>query len=297
MNATAPPDVIQVTDYQNGSDSDTNIDDDDDAPAVEFYQPVSAVDSEDDENQIGNDVVPIHSQLHSNGVTINKVDGGISSLQLNDSVGRNDRLNRSSKTNRPMVLDALFMLFSSRSPQQYLHQYLKAPRGPAMASLSVTRPSSNSPSKLHDLTDLQAELVLPAVQGPVFDPSLFKPSNQAKVYLRVQSPNAASLPTSFISNKSIELTQDANSVLKSSTVRSRTRIMVSSAQVVDQPSSKTGHVAPAVVDINLGNRSYSIYVGSGLLEQAELFQRHRGGGSQKESAVSQQIEGWRRHNS
>ncbi|KAM1526058.1 hypothetical protein ACFX10_010442 [Malus domestica] len=43
MNATAPPDVIQVTDYQNGSDSDTNIDDDDDAPAAEFCQPVSIV--------------------------------------------------------------------------------------------------------------------------------------------------------------------------------------------------------------------------------------------------------------
>ncbi|KAM1959837.1 hypothetical protein ACFX15_005063 [Malus domestica] len=55
MNATAPLDVIQVTDYQNGSDSDTNIDDDDDAPAAEFYQPVSAIDSEDDEDQIEND--------------------------------------------------------------------------------------------------------------------------------------------------------------------------------------------------------------------------------------------------
>ncbi|KAM2478597.1 hypothetical protein PS1_002418 [Malus domestica] len=69
MNATAPPDVIQVTDYQNGSDSDTNIDDNDNAPAVEFYQPVSAVDSEDNEDQIEKEAVPIHSQLHSNGVT------------------------------------------------------------------------------------------------------------------------------------------------------------------------------------------------------------------------------------
>ncbi|TQD71059.1 hypothetical protein C1H46_043406 [Malus baccata] len=94
--------------------------------------------------------------------------------------------------------------------------------------------------------------------GPVSDPSLFKPSNQAKFCLRVQSSNAASLLTSFVSNKSIELTQDANSTLKSSNVRSRTRIMVSSVQVLDQSSSKTGHVAPAVVDVNLGNRSYSI---------------------------------------
>ncbi|KAM1269612.1 hypothetical protein ACFX10_001810 [Malus domestica] len=59
MNATAPPDVIQITDYQNGSDSDTNIDDDDDAPTAKFYQPVSAIDSEDDEDQIENDTVPI----------------------------------------------------------------------------------------------------------------------------------------------------------------------------------------------------------------------------------------------
>lgn len=95
MNATALPDVIQVADYHNGSDSDTNIDDDD-ASAVEFDQPVSAVDSEDDEDQIGNDAVPIHSQLHSNGVTVNQIDRGISSLQLNDGVGRNDRLNSSS---------------------------------------------------------------------------------------------------------------------------------------------------------------------------------------------------------
>ncbi|KAM1552294.1 hypothetical protein ACFXTH_044440 [Malus domestica] len=119
----------------------------------------------------------------------------------------------------------------------------------------------------------------PGRAGPVFDSSLFKPSNQAKVSLRVQSPNTASLSTLFISNKSIELTQDANSALKSSTVRSRTRIMVSSTQVVDQPSSKTGHVAPAVVDVNLGNRSYLIYVGPGLFEQAELLQRHGDGGS------------------
>ncbi|XP_050126621.1 uncharacterized protein LOC126603720 [Malus sylvestris] len=94
MNATVLPDVIQVADYRNGSDSDTNIDDDD-ASAIEFYQPVSAVDSEDDEDQIGNDAVLIHSQLHSNGVTVNQVDGGISSLQLNNDVGRNDRLNKS----------------------------------------------------------------------------------------------------------------------------------------------------------------------------------------------------------
>ncbi|KAM1034342.1 hypothetical protein ACFX2A_038624 [Malus domestica] len=48
----------------------------------------------------------------------------------------------------PTVLDALFMLFSSRSPQQYLHQYLKAPRDPAMASLSVTYSPSFCPARM-----------------------------------------------------------------------------------------------------------------------------------------------------
>ncbi|KAM1044847.1 hypothetical protein ACFX2J_035728 [Malus domestica] len=72
------------------------------------------------------------------------------------------------------------------------------------------------------------------------------------------------------------------------------KLSTSSGSAVEK---KTGHVAPVVVDVNLGNRSYSIYVGSGLLEQAELLERHGGSGSQKESAVSQQIEGWRRHNS
>ncbi|XP_068334215.1 3-dehydroquinate synthase, chloroplastic [Pyrus communis] len=104
--------------------------------------------------------------------------------------------------------------------------------------------------------------------------SFSKPSSPAEVSLRVQSSNASSLRTSFVSNSSIELTRGANSALKSSTVRSGTAIMASSAQVVDQPSSKTGPVAPTVVDVDLGNRSYPIYIGSGLLDQPELLQRH-----------------------
>ncbi|CAB4312423.1 unnamed protein product [Prunus armeniaca] len=90
MNATAPadPDFIEVTDYLNGSDSDTNIDEDE--VAGEYYQPVSAVDSED-EDQSRNDTVSIHPQQHqqqvlSNGVTVNQVQRGISSLRLNDNL-------------------------------------------------------------------------------------------------------------------------------------------------------------------------------------------------------------------
>ncbi|KAM0988158.1 hypothetical protein ACFX13_012376 [Malus domestica] len=62
----------------------------------------------------------------------------------------------------PMVLDALFMLFLSRSPQQYLHQYIKAHRGPAMASLSVTTALSSS---VHSLVFPRSP---PALHPPCF---------------------------------------------------------------------------------------------------------------------------------
>lgn len=49
--------------------------------------------------------------------------------------------------------------------------------------------------------------------------------------------------------------------------------MANSAQLVDQPPSKTGSAAPTIVEVDLGNRSYPIYIGSGLLDQPELLQR------------------------
>lgn len=69
-----------------GSDSDTNIDEDD---AAEYYQPVSAVDSEDEEQQLENDAVVSHSQMLPNGVIVNPAQRGMSSLQLNDDVEGN----------------------------------------------------------------------------------------------------------------------------------------------------------------------------------------------------------------
>ncbi|XVF62209.1 hypothetical protein PTKIN_Ptkin08bG0199000 [Pterospermum kingtungense] len=48
------------------------------------------------------------------------------------------------------------------------------------------------------------------------------------------------------------------------------RICVNATQVMDQKSSK----APTIVEVNLGNRSYPVYIGSGLLDQPELLQKH-----------------------
>ncbi|KAK4346948.1 hypothetical protein RND71_033287 [Anisodus tanguticus] len=53
-----------------------------------------------------------------------------------------------------------------------------------------------------------------------------------------------------------------------------TRLKVSATKVMDQSPSKSRSKAPTVVEVDLGNRSYPIYIGAGLLDQPELLQRH-----------------------
>ena len=104
--------------------------------------------------------------------------------------------------------------------------------------------------------------------------SISRPNTSADFFLRLQSPNAVSLRSSFVSPSSIELTRGGNAAFLTVThVRSRSRICASSAQVMDQSLSKTGSKDPTIVEVDLGNRSYPIYIGSGLLDQPELLQR------------------------
>lgn len=44
--------------------------------------------------------------------------------------------------------------------------------------------------------------------------------------------------------------------------------------MMDQSLSQTSSRVPTVVEVDLGNRSYPIYIGSGLLQQPELLQRY-----------------------
>ncbi|KAF7136338.1 hypothetical protein RHSIM_Rhsim08G0032100 [Rhododendron simsii] len=48
----------------------------------------------------------------------------------------------------------------------------------------------------------------------------------------------------------------------------------STAQVMEQSPSEASSSVPTIVDVDLGNRSYPIYIGSGLLDQPDLLQRH-----------------------
>lgn len=105
-------------------------------------------------------------------------------------------------------------------------------------------------------------------------PCLFKSSNSSsELFLRVQSPNSVSLRSSSVSPSSVERIKVGDSVLSSSRVRSGSRICASSAPVMDQSPSKTESKLPTIVEVDLGNRSYPIYIGSGLLDQPELLQK------------------------
>ncbi|XP_030974226.1 3-dehydroquinate synthase, chloroplastic [Quercus lobata] len=103
--------------------------------------------------------------------------------------------------------------------------------------------------------------------------SLRKTNNSSDSFLRVQSPNSVSLRSSFVSPSSIELNLNRGVSTVSSASRVRSRICASSAQVMES-AAKTDSNAPTIVDVDLGNRSYPIYIGSGLLDQPHLLQKH-----------------------
>lgn len=48
----------------------------------------------------------------------------------------------------------------------------------------------------------------------------------------------------------------------------------SSSPVVEKAAEEAGSKVSTVVDVDLGNRSYPIYIGSGLLDEPDLLQRY-----------------------
>ncbi|KAG2317001.1 hypothetical protein Bca4012_067901 [Brassica carinata] len=62
--------------------------------------------------------------------------------------------------------------------------------------------------------------------------------------------------------------------LSSTTVSiSRSRVRAGPSQLMNEPANAMSAV-PTIVEVDLGNRSYPIYIGAGLLDQSELLQRH-----------------------
>ncbi|ESQ31084.1 hypothetical protein EUTSA_v10004219mg [Eutrema salsugineum] len=62
----------------------------------------------------------------------------------------------------------------------------------------------------------------------------------------------------------------------SSTSISRSRMRAAGAsQLMNEPANeKRSTTPPTIVEVDLGNRSYPIYIGAGLLDQSQLLQRH-----------------------
>ncbi|XP_072974828.1 3-dehydroquinate synthase, chloroplastic [Typha angustifolia] len=57
-------------------------------------------------------------------------------------------------------------------------------------------------------------------------------------------------------------------------IRSRARISASASPVMEDLGEKADSRVSTVVEVDLGNRSYPIYIGSGLLDEPDLLQRH-----------------------
>ncbi|GAV64836.1 DHQ_synthase domain-containing protein [Cephalotus follicularis] len=97
-------------------------------------------------------------------------------------------------------------------------------------------------------------------------------TNSSDSSLRFLNPKPILLRSPFFSPNVVEIKRNGISVSSASPVRSR--ICATSAQVMDQSVAALGSKASTVVDVDLGTRSYPIYIGSGLLDRPELLQRH-----------------------
>ncbi|THF93877.1 3-dehydroquinate synthase, chloroplastic [Camellia sinensis] len=91
------------------------------------------------------------------------------------------------------------------------------------------------------------------------------PSTAADFFLRFRNSDSVSLRCSSLSSQLNRNGAPACRMKVSAT---------SAAQVVAQPPSNTTSTVPTIVDVDLGDRSYPIYIGSGLLDQPHLLQKH-----------------------
>ncbi|QCD91132.1 3-dehydroquinate synthase, chloroplastic [Vigna unguiculata] len=90
-------------------------------------------------------------------------------------------------------------------------------------------------------------------QTPISKPSFFFYSTNNNNHLRFKSNHFPSHSVSTARNS---------------------RICATSSPVMDPSAAKSEPILPTTVEVDLGNRSYPIYIGSGLLDQPDYLQRH-----------------------
>ncbi|GLU19743.1 hypothetical protein SLE2022_359730 [Rubroshorea leprosula] len=105
-----------------------------------------------------------------------------------------------------------------------------------------------------------------------FTSNAFSPSLSCNLNTKINSSTLKRSPLGFFQApskisvrglSSVELNRGRVAVSR----LSRLRICANAAELMEAK-------APTIVDVDLGNRSYPIYIGSGLLERPELLQRH-----------------------
>lgn len=90
--------------------------------------------------------------------------------------------------------------------------------------------------------------------------------------LRTNQQTPFPKPSFFSNNNHLHFNSNNWAWASVSTAR-KSRICVTSSQVLDSLAAKSEPALPTTVEVDLGNRSYPIYIGSGLLNQPDYLQR------------------------
>ncbi|CAL9774088.1 unnamed protein product [Musa acuminata subsp. burmannicoides] len=88
-------------------------------------------------------------------------------------------------------------------------------------------------------------------------------------------PAAASLPLRRLDLRSMSSVPSGRFKAPAPiSARSRSRISACASAVMEEATKRADSRVSTVVDVDLGSRSYPIYIGSGLLDEPDLLQRH-----------------------
>lgn len=102
-------------------------------------------------------------------------------------------------------------------------------------------------------------------------PSISNSPTPSKLFLAGTSINSASLPGHAAANRLAVSHRWVRSAIHASSIQLTPAESSTSSTYSEMTSSSR---VPAIVEVDLGDRSYPIYIGSGLLHQPDLLQRH-----------------------
>ncbi|XP_042495313.1 3-dehydroquinate synthase, chloroplastic-like [Macadamia integrifolia] len=100
------------------------------------------------------------------------------------------------------------------------------------------------------------------------------PSDTCHLFLRCRNPTVSYPRPSLLSSGLLGSNRIVDPVLKCDRTRSTVSATATPAEVMEQSPPKTDSNVSTIVDVNLGDRSYPIYIGTRLLDEPDLLQRH-----------------------